>query len=100
SEQGAKVIAITDSKASPLAEYADNILLARSDMVSFADSLVAPMSVINALIVAVGMKKSDYVVNGYERLNRIFDEYEVYESSDDQDYDLTPSQKSKSEKLI
>ncbi len=55
-------------------------------MVSFADSLVAPMSVINALIVAVGMRKSDYVVDGYERLNRIFDEYEVYESSDDQDY--------------
>lgn len=81
--QGAKVIAITDSKASPLAEYADNILLARSDMVSFADSLVAPMSVINALIVAVGMRKSDYVVKNYERLNAIYDEFEVYENSDD-----------------
>lgn len=83
SEQGAKVIAITDSKASPLAEYADNMLLARSDMVSFADSLVAPMSVINALIVAVGMRKSDYVVKNYERLNEIYDEYQVYESSED-----------------
>lgn len=83
SEQGAKVIAITDSKASPLAEYADNILLARSDMVSFADSLVAPMSVINALIVAVGMRKSDYVVHNYERLNEIYDEFEVYEKSGD-----------------
>lgn len=78
-EQGAKVIAITDSKASPLAEYADNILLARSDMVSFADSLVAPMSVINALIVAVGMRKSDYVVKNYERLNAVYDEFEVYD---------------------
>ncbi len=78
-EQGAKVIAITDSKASPLAEYADNMLLARSDMVSFADSLVAPMSVINALIVAVGMRKSDYVVKNYERLNAVYDEFEVYE---------------------
>lgn len=81
-EQGAKVIAITDSKASPLAEYADNILLARSDMVSFADSLVAPMSVINALIVAVGMRKSDYVVKNYERLNAVYDEFEVYEKTD------------------
>ncbi len=78
-EQGAKVIAITDSMASPLAEYADNILLARSDMVSFADSLVAPMSVINALIVAVGMRKSDYVVKNYERLNAVYDEFEVYD---------------------
>ena len=78
-EQGAKVIAITDSKASPLAKYADNMLLARSDMVSFADSLVAPMSVINALIVAVGMRKSDYVVKNYERLNAVYDEFEVYE---------------------
>ncbi|MBQ5319969.1 MAG: MurR/RpiR family transcriptional regulator [Oscillospiraceae bacterium] len=81
-EQGAKVIAITDSKASPLAEYADNMLLARSDMVSFADSLVAPMSVINALIVAVGMRKSDYVVKNYERLNAVYDEFEVYEKHD------------------
>ena len=81
-EQGAKVIAITDSKASPLAEYADNMLLARSDMVSFADSLVAPMSVINALIVAVGIKKSDYVVKNYERLNAVYDEFEVYEKHD------------------
>ena len=81
-EQGAKVIAITDSKASPLAEYADNMLLARSDMVSFADSLVAPMSVINALIVAVGMRKSDYVVQNYERLNAVYDEFEVYEKTD------------------
>ncbi|MGN0675874.1 MAG: MurR/RpiR family transcriptional regulator [Oscillospiraceae bacterium] len=98
--QGAKVIAITDSNASPLVEYADNVLLARSDMVSFADSLVAPMSVINALIVAVGMRKSDYVVKNYERLNDIYDEFEVYENSDDQDYDLTPSQKKKNEKLL
>ncbi len=84
-EQGAKVIAITDSKASPLAEYADNMLLARSDMVSFADSLVAPMSVINALIVAVGMRKSDYVVKNYERLNAVYDEFEVYEKTDKND---------------
>ena len=85
SDQGAKVIAITDSKASPLAAYADNILLARSDMVSFADSLVAPMSVINALIVAVGLRKSDYVVHNYERLDEIYDEYDVYTNSEEKD---------------
>ena len=54
-------------------------------MVSFADSLVAPMSVINALIVAVGLRKSDYVVHNYERLEEIYDEYEVYKSSDDKE---------------
>lgn len=90
----AKVIAITDSLASPLAEYADNILIARSDMASFADSLTAPMSVINALIVAVGLRKRDYVAYNYGRLEDICEEYEVYESSDDKDYDLTPEQKS------
>ena len=92
SSKGAKVIAITDSPASPLAEYADNILIARSDMASFADSLIAPMSVINALIVAVGLRKRDYVAQNYKRLEEICEEYEVYESSDDRDYELTPEQ--------
>ncbi len=89
---GAKVIAITDSMISPLAEYADNILIARSDMASFADSLVAPLSVINALIVAVGMKKRKYVAENYERLEQIAEEYEVYDNSDDQDYNFIPKQ--------
>ncbi|MGN0641926.1 MAG: MurR/RpiR family transcriptional regulator [Huintestinicola sp.] len=86
SENGAKVIAITDSKASPLAKYADHLLLAHSDMASFADSLVAPMSLINALITAVGLQKREYVSANFERLERIWDKYEVYEKSDDQDY--------------
>ena len=89
---GAKIIAITDSMISPLAEYADNILLARSDMASFADSLVAPLSVINALIVAVGMKKREYVADNYERLEQIAEEYEVYDNSDDKDYRFIPKQ--------
>ncbi len=75
-ENGAKVIAITDSPMSPIAECADHLLLARSDMASFADSLVAPMSLINALITAVSMKKRDYVSANYERLERIREEYE------------------------
>ncbi len=80
---GARVIAITDSNKSPLAQAADHLLLARGDMVSFVDSLVAPLALINALIVAVGMKKRDEVAHTYERLERIWDEYEVYEKRED-----------------
>ncbi len=76
---GAKVIAITDSKSSPLAEYADNLLLARSDMASFVDSLVAPLSLINALIVAIGIKKRTEVSQNFEKLEDIWDKYDVYE---------------------
>ena len=83
SSKGAKNIAITDSMSSPLAEYADNILIARSDMVSFADSLIAPMSVINALIVAVGLRRSDYVSASYKRLEDVCGEYHVYDNEDE-----------------
>ena len=76
---GAKVIAITDSKSSPLAEYADNLLLARSDMASFVDSLVAPLSLINALVVAIGIKKRTEVSQNFEKLEDIWDKYDVYE---------------------
>ena len=85
-EHGAKVIAITDSQSSPLAPYADHLLIAHSDMSSFADSIVAPMSLINALISAVGMNKKDYVEKNLGYLEQIWDEYEVFEKSDDQDY--------------
>ena len=78
-QNGAKVIAITDSNISPIAETADHLLLARSDMASFVDSLVAPLSVINALIVAVGIRKKDEISSTYERLEQIWDEYNVYE---------------------
>ena len=81
SESGAKVIAITDSKASPLAENASHLLLARSDMASFVDSLVAPLSLINALIVAIGIKKRDVVSRNFEMLEDIWDKYEVYEKN-------------------
>ena len=78
-DQGATVIAVTDSDMSPLYDTANFRLLAKSDMVSFADSLVAPLSIINALIVAVGRKKSAEVTATFERLERIWDEYQVYE---------------------
>lgn len=81
-ENNATVIAITDSALSPIAENADHMLLARSDMASFADSLVAPMSLINALITAVSMKKREYVSKNCERLERIRDEYGEHEKTD------------------
>lgn len=77
--RNATVISVTDSAASPIAQAADLSLIARSDMASFVDSLVAPLSVINALIVAVSMQKEQEVVETFERLEQIWDEYEVYE---------------------
>ncbi|WMJ23530.1 MurR/RpiR family transcriptional regulator [Paludicola sp. MB14-C6] len=81
--QGAKVIAITDSATSPLAKSADFFLQARSDMVSFVDSLVAPLSLINALIVAVGLRKGDELKKTFDKLESIWDEYDVYQKSED-----------------
>jgi len=75
---GANVIAITDSMASPLGGIANHVLLAKSDMVSFADSLVAPLSLINAIIAAVGIKKRDTIESTLERLEEIWDENGVY----------------------
>ncbi|MGI6030593.1 MAG: MurR/RpiR family transcriptional regulator [Eubacteriales bacterium] len=82
-DRGAQVIAITDSMFSPLVPMASHCLIARSDMASFVDSLVAPLSVINALIVAVGMRKKDETYNTFEELERIWDEYGVYEKYED-----------------
>lgn len=79
SNKGASVIAITDSAESPLAQYADNLLLASSDMASFVDSLVAPLSLINALIAAVSISNVDKVSKSFERLERIWEEYDVYQ---------------------
>ena len=82
-KQGATVLAVTDSEASPLAAIADHALLAKSDMASFVDSLVAPLSLINALIVAVGRKKNDDLSETFGKLEKIWDEYEVYEKIED-----------------
>lgn len=78
----AKTISITDSNDSPIAENADCVLTARSEMASFVDSLVAPLSVINALIVAIGKKKQADVLNTFNQLEDIWDEYEVYTKTD------------------
>ena len=76
--RNATVLSITDSKASPLNEFSDVSLLAESGMVSFVDSLVAPLSIINALIVALGMNKKAEVTDTFDRLEDIWKEYNVY----------------------
>ena len=81
-DQGATVVAITDSEASPLAGIADHALLAKSDMASFVDSLVAPLSLVNALIVAVSRRKDNDLAATFEALEHIWDEYQVYEKVD------------------
>ncbi len=79
--RGADIIALTDSQNSPIAAHADQVLVAQSDMASYADSLVAPMSVINALIVAVSRECGDRFSERLHRLERVFDEYNVYDKS-------------------
>ncbi len=74
----ADVVALTDSKASPIAEFANQLLIAQSDMASFVDSLVAPLSIINAMIVAVSRKKED-LTERLRALEEVWDRYDVYE---------------------
>lgn len=78
-DSGATVIGLTDSNSSPLIPLSHIALTSRSDMVSFADSLVAPLSLINALIVAISMRKKEEVTRNFEKLEEIWEEYHVYE---------------------
>ena len=82
-ERGSKVVAITDSASNSMAKAADYVLLAKSDMASFVDSLVAPLSLINALLVAIARSKSD-VVDHFERLEHIWQEYGVFVSMEEE----------------
>ncbi|MEG0770262.1 MAG: MurR/RpiR family transcriptional regulator [Clostridia bacterium] len=77
--QNAKIIALTDSSLSPVAKFANITLVAYSDMTSFVDSLVAPLSLINSLIVAVALKKKDEVSKTLTNLEDVWDKYDVYE---------------------
>ena len=83
-DRGASVVAITDSDTSPLAAIADHALLAKSDMASFVDSLVAPLSMVNALIVAVSRRKNRDLAQIFGELERIWDEYDVYEKVEEE----------------
>ena len=78
-DKGADVIALTDSNASPIARSADQVLTANSDMASFVDSLVAPMSIINAIAVSVAKKKKEELTVRLKTLEEIWDEYDVYD---------------------
>lgn len=80
--QGANVIAITDNIDSPVAKSANYSIFARSDMNSFVDSLVAPLSIINAIIVAIGLKRKQQIQQNLEKLEHIWDEYQVYEKDE------------------
>ena len=79
-QSGAGIIGITDSEKSPLAGDAEVLLLAKSEMVSFLDSLVAPMSLLNALIVSVGIRKRVEILDTFCRLEQIWEEYGIYAS--------------------
>ena len=83
SSRSATTVAITDSPLSPLAQYASHVLLARSDMVSFVDSLVGPLSIINALIVTVAIRKKEQVADTLRKIESIWDEYGIYEKVDE-----------------
>jgi DNA-binding MurR/RpiR family transcriptional regulator len=80
--RNAKVITLTDSVHSPMNLYSSCNLIAKSDMASIVDSLVAPLSVINALIVALCMRKQSEVAETLEALEDIWNEYQVYESDE------------------
>ena len=76
--QNAAVIALTDSMLSPIAKDAQHVLIAQSDMVSYVDSLVAPLSILNAILVAITKTQKERVTARFDKLERIWDEYEVY----------------------
>lgn len=83
--RGSKVVAITDSLLSPLAARADYTLIAQSNMASFVDSLVAPLSVINALIISVGLREKEKISTTFADLEDIWEEYKVYEYKEKKD---------------
>ena len=80
---GATVIGFTDSTLSPLGQCCDHVLVAKSDMMSLVDSLVAPLSIVNALIVSIAARREKELSRTFENLERIWEEYHVYEKQAD-----------------
>jgi DNA-binding MurR/RpiR family transcriptional regulator len=78
-EHNAKIIAITDTEASPFHSMADVSLLAKSNMVSFVDSLVAPMCIINSLIINIGLQEKEDILQYYDRLEELWDSHSIYQ---------------------
>ena len=79
---GATVVGVTDHRQSPLAQSSDHVLLAKSDMVSLVDTLVAPLRVCNALIVALASKREKELAKTFNTLERVWEEYHVYEKQE------------------
>ena len=76
--KGATVIGFTDSRTSPIAEYTNYLLAAKSDMASYMDSLVAPISIINAIIVEITRRNEKNITARFDKLEKLWDEYKVY----------------------
>jgi len=80
-DAGATTISLTDGETSPLVKLSDITLYARSDMVSFLDSLVAPLSLINALIVSIGLRSEEALSETFKRLETVWSQNDVYENT-------------------
>jgi DNA-binding MurR/RpiR family transcriptional regulator len=74
----AKIVVFTDSDVSPLVEFADCVLIAQSDMASFMDSLVAPLSIINAIIIEITARREKEITKRFDDLEKLWDEYDIY----------------------
>ena len=83
-DRGADVIAITDSQMSPLYQLASASLQVRSDMISMVDSMAAPLSLLNALIVAVGRQKREEISNTYSELEKVWSRYNIFGKTEDE----------------
>lgn len=79
---GASVVGLSNSSSSPLAQNSDHVLIAKSDMVSLVDSLVAPLSLVNALLVALASGREQILSKNFDTLERVWEEYNVYEKRD------------------
>ena len=77
-EQGTNIVAVTDSMMSPVANYANQTLVCRSDMASIVDSFVAPLSLLNALVVAIAKEMQTELSDVFDKLEHIWDEYNTY----------------------
>ena len=78
-QKGATIISITDADGTPMTEFCDCKLLAKSSMASFVDSLTAPLSLINALFVTLGMHRKEHITKSFESLETLWSQYRVYE---------------------
>ncbi len=83
-DRGADVIAITDSTISPLCQWASAALLVRSDMISFVDSMAAPLSLLNALIVELGRRRKEDVDGVFAEMERVWMAHSIFGETKDE----------------